>query len=320
MLDCIWIYLLALLFFKVIGEIFVDITGVNCFLCGSASVKRTRERRPVDFHVNRYFYKCKICKGHSLWPKLENWEIQKLYSVNYIGDVGPSSSVDYESDKARFTKLERYLTSISNPGEKLFLDFGCGATADTVILAKALGFQAFGAEVAEDTRAQANLASGCEIFSPDEINSGQHQFDIIFMGDVLEHVSDPILLLESAQKSLRPGGVLVIQGPLEGAITLSNFFVSLKARILFKRPSTFPPYHVSLARKGSIVNMLRDRGLTTVDLEITEPYWPAPRLGSRDSFVSPSKFLLSLTKLIDIGIHKLNKSYGTRFFLIAKSL
>jgi len=302
-----------------IGETFVDIAGVDCFLCGSTRVKRTRERRPLDFHVIRHFYKCKNCKGFSLWPKLEKWEIQKLYSVNYIGDVGPASSVDYESDKARFAKLERYLTSISNPGKKLFLDFGCGASADTIILAKALRFQAFGAEVAEDTRAQANLVSGCEIFSPDEINSGQHQFDIVFMGDVLEHVMDPILLLESAQKSLRPGGVLVIQGPLEGTNTLSNFFVSLKARILFKRPSTFPPYHVSLARKSSIINMLRVRGLATLDLQITEPYWPAPRLGSRNSFASPSKFLLSLIKLIDIGIHKINKSYGTRFFLIAKS-
>lgn len=234
-----------------------------------------------------------------------------------MGDVGPTSSVDYQTDKARFTKLECYLTSISNPKENLFLDFGCGASADTVILAKALGFQAFGAEVAEDTRTQANLVSGCEIFSPDEIDSGQHQFDIVFMGDVLEHVMDPILLLESVQKSLRPGGVLIIQGPLEGAITLSNFFVSLKARVLFKRPSTFPPYHVSLARKGSIMNMLRVQGLTTVDLQISEPYWPAPRLGTKDSFASPSKFLLSLTKLIDIGIHKINGSYGTRFFLIA---
>jgi len=319
MLDYVSIYLLVMLVFKMIGETFVDTAGVVCFLCGSRRVKRTPERRPVYFHVNRYFYKCKDCKGYSLWPKLEKWEIQKLYSVNYMGDVGPASSLEYESDKARFTKLEHYLISISNPGKKLFLDFGCGASADTVILAKALGFEAFGAEVAEDTREQANLISGCEIFSPDEINSGQHQFDIVFMGDVLEHVMDPILLLESVQKSLRPGGVLVIQGPLEGALTLSNFFVSLKARILFKRPSTFPPYHVSLARKSSIINMLKARGLTTVDLEITEPYWPAPRLGSRDSFVSLSKFLLSMTKLIDIGIHKINKSYGTRFFLIAKS-
>lgn len=319
MLDCSSIYLLVLLVVKMMGETFVDIAGVNCFLCGSTRMKRSYERRPVEFHVNRYFFKCKDCKGYSLWPKLKKREIEKLYSVNYIEDVAPASSVDYQTDKARFTKLECYLTSISNPGEKLFLDFGCGASADTVIMAKALGFQAFGAEVAEDTRVQANLVSGCEIFSPDEINSGQHQFDIVFMGDVLEHVMDPILLLKSVQKSLRPGGVLVIQGPLEGAITLSNFFVSLKARILFKSPSTFPPYHVSLARKSSITNMLRVRDLATLDLQITEPYWPAPRLGTRDSFASPSKFLLSLTKLIDIGIHKINKSYGTRFFLIAKS-
>ena len=320
MLDCVSSYLLALLVFKMIGETFVDSEVVNCFLCGSSRVKRTRERRPVDFHVNRYFYKCTECNGYSLWPKLEDWEIEKLYSTNYIGDVSPTSSLDFESDKARFAKLEFYLNSVSTHDEKRYLDFGCGASADTVILAKALGFTAFGAEVAEDTRKQAALISGCQVYSPEEIATGQHRFDIVFMGDVLEHVMDPILLLQSAQRSLKPGGVLVIQGPLEGAITISNFFVSLKARVFFNRPSTFPPYHVSLARKSSIINMLKVRGLTTVDLQITEPYWPAPRLGSRDSFVSPSKFLLSLTKLIDIGIHKMNRSYGTRFFLLATDI
>jgi hypothetical protein len=66
--------------------------------------------------------------------------------------------------------------------------------------------------------------------------------------------------------------------------------------------------------------MLGVRGLTIVDLQITEPYWPAPRLGSKDSFASPSKFLLSLTKLIDIGIHKVDGSYGTRFFLLATDI
>ncbi len=303
-----------------IGETFVDITKFSCFLCGSTRVKRTRERRPVNFHEIRHFYKCKDCKGYSLWPKLEKWEIQKLYSVNYMGDVAPASYLDIESDKARFAKLELFLSDIANPEKKLYLDFGCGAAADTVILAKALGFQAFGAEVAEDTRKQAKLVSGCEIYSPEEIYSRQHEFDIVFMGDVLEHVTDPILLVESAQKSLCPGGVLVIQGPLDAALTFSNFFVSLKARVLFKHPSTFPPYHVSLARKNSIVKMLRAQGLTAFEIEITEPYWPAPRFASRDSFVSPSKFLLSFTKLIDIGIHRINGSYGTRFFLLASKI
>ena len=320
MLDLKSIYLLTGLVLRVIGETFVDIAEVDCFLCGSTSVKRTRDRRPVDFHVIRYFYKCLDCRGYSLWPKLENWEIQKLYSTNYIGDVGPESSLDYEPDKARFSKLEIFLRGASNPQQMYFLDYGCGASADTVIMAKALGFQSFGVEVAGETRTEAKLVSGCKIYSPKEIASEQHRFDIVFIGDVLEHVSDPISLLKSLQESLNNGGILIIQGPLEGALTLSNFLVAIKAQLLHKRPGTFPPYHVSLATRNSMVKMLRALGLYTNRIEITEPYWPAPRLGSRDSFTSLSKFLLSMAKLIDIGIHQISKSYGTRFFLISKSL
>jgi SAM-dependent methyltransferase len=293
----------------------MDNPEVNCFLCGSTSVKRTRERRPVNFHIIRYFYKCKDCKGYSLWPKLETWEIEKLYSSSYIGDVGPESSIQHIYDNSRFAKLELFLKSLPDRSQKQFLDFGCGASADTLMLAKELGFQAFGAEVAADTRYQAKQVSGCEIFSPKDIYSGLYHFDVIFIGDVLEHVMDPLVLLESARRNLRKGGVLVIQGPLDGALTFTNFFLSLKARALFNRPSTFPPYHVSLASKSSIVSMLRTQGLMVVNMEITEPYWPAPRFASRESFASPSKFLLSLTKLIDIGIHRVNRAYGTRFFI-----
>jgi SAM-dependent methyltransferase len=267
----------------------------------------------------RYFYKCAECKAYSLWTKLENWEIQNLYSANYIGDVKPASHLEFESDKARFAKLESFLLSVADRTEKRYLDFGCGASADTVLIAQALGFEAFGVEVAEDTRKQATLISGCQIYSPEEIVNESLQLDIVFLGDVLEHVSDPISLLQSVQKCLKPGGVLVIQGPLEGAPTLSNFFVSLKSHMFFQRPSAFPPYHVSLARRNSILRMLELRSLKVIEMEISEPCWPAPRLGSRESFASLSKFLLSLTKLIDIRVNKIHNTYGTRFFLIAKN-
>lgn len=320
MLDYKSIYLLAGLILRVIGDTFVDITEVNCFLCGSTRVKRTRERRPVDFHIIRYFYKCLDCKGYSLWPKLENWEIQKLYSTNYIGDVGPESSLEYESDKARFAQLENFLREVNNPNQMCFLDYGCGASADTVIMAKALGFQSFGVEVVQETRTEAKKVSGCTIYSPEELASGQYRFDIVFMGDVLEHVSDPISLLKSVQENLNSDGTLIIQGPMEGALTLSNFLVAIKALLLFKRPGTFPPYHVSLATRISMIKMLATRGLRANQIEITEPYWPAPRLGSKDSLTSLSRFLLSIAKQLDIGIHKIRKSYGTRFFLKAKNL
>lgn len=301
------------------GETFVDTADMHCYLCGSTKIKRSRERRPVEFNIIRFFYKCAECKAYSLWTKLEKWEIQNLYSANYIGDVKPASHLDFESDKARFAKLESFLRSVSDRTKKRYLDFGCGASADTVLMAQALGFQAYGVEVAEDTRKQATLISGCEIFSPEDIVNGSLEFDIVFLGDVLEHVINPISLVQSVQKSLTPGGVLVIQGPLEGAPTLSNFFVSLKSHMFFQRPSTFPPYHVSLARKNSILRLLEKRSLKVIEMLISEPCWPAPQLGSRESFASPSKFLLSLTKLVDIGINKIHNTYGTRFFLIAKN-
>jgi 2-polyprenyl-3-methyl-5-hydroxy-6-metoxy-1,4-benzoquinol methylase len=242
-----------------------------------------------------------------------------LYSTSYIENVSPESPLDYESDKERFVKLIDFLSTVANPNLKYFLDYGCGATADTVIIAKAIGFQSFGVEVSEKTRTEAKKVGMCEIFSPEELTSAQLRFDIVFMGDVLEHVSDPIALLKSVQKILNVNGTLIIQGPLEGALTISNFLVAIKAKLLFKRPSVFPPYHVSLATQNSVKKMLRTSGLYASRFEITEPYWPAPRIGTRKSFSSLSKFLLSLAKAVDIGIHKVNKIYGTRFFLIAQN-
>ena len=318
MLHSLFVLLLRSREFKMINEMSLEAYEANCFLCGSAKVKRARDRRPVDFHKIRYFYKCQSCKGYSLWPKLEDWEIQKLYSANYIGDVNLDSPPDHEVNMARFDKLKKFLTGTENRIEKRFLDYGCGASAEVVILAKNLGFQSFGVEVATETRVQASQESGCKIYSPEEIAEGRHEFDIVFLGDLLEHVSNPISILSVAKKSLRQGGVLVIQGPLEGATTLSNSLVAIKARLLAGRPSSFPPYHVSLATQLSIAKMLNAASLQLILKEITEPLWPAAALGSRESVISLSRFLLSFAKLLDLAIHKVNKSYGTRFFSIAE--
>ena len=172
----------------------------SCFLCGSNKVKKTKERRPVDFNIVRFYYKCQICQGYSLWPKLEKWEIERLYSANYIVDVNPDSQPDHESNMARFTYVKNFLASIQNPNDKSFLDYGCGASAEVVILAKNLFFQSFGVEVALETRVLAGKKSGCRIYSPQEIAEGQHQFDVVFLGDLLEHVSNPLEILASTKK------------------------------------------------------------------------------------------------------------------------
>ena len=260
---------------------------------------------------------CGECKSYSLYPKLEDNEIEDLYSIKYIKDVNPEFDMNEQATVSRFLNLQQRLDKVENPKNTSFLDYGCGATAEVIIIASNLGYKAFGVEVEVGTRQEAHLKSNCQIFSPEEVLANDAQFDFIFLGDVLEHLCNPLAVLDQVQALLAPNGFLIIQGPFEGAITISNTLLSIKARLLSKSPSKFPPYHVSLATKESIVKALKINGLTIQKLEVTEPLWPAPKFGSRSSFASTATLIFSFAKILDMAISKVLTNYGTRFFLLA---
>jgi len=288
-----------------------------CFLCGSHSIAVSRNRRSINFQRLHWYYKCRVCKAFSLFPKLKDEEIQDLYSRKYMEDVNPDFGLNEQVTLSRFSNLLSELKRMENPTDHSFLDYGCGATAEVVSLASTLGFRAFGVEVEEGTRQEAEQRSRCKIFSPETVMTSGIYFDIIFLGDVLEHLCDPLVVLKQMEALLAPDGHLILQGPLEGAGTISNALVSVKAQLLSKSPSKFPPYHVSLATRDSIVTALKTNGFVIQKLTITEPLWPAPKFGSRASFKSLAALIFSFVKIADIFISKLFPNFGTRFFLIA---
>ena len=295
-------------------------TSLSCFLCSSMNVRISRARRPVQYNLTRFFYRCRSCGSYSLWPKLEEWESKELYSTSYIDDVKSPFHSASDRDKNRFTNLENFLKNFDTPHSVKFLDYGCGAGAENLIFASEIGITSFGVEIAPETRIQASLISGCEVLSPVDLCSMGPEFDVIFLGDVIEHVSDPAEVLNSIRKVLKPNGYLVIQGPLEGVLTLTNVLVLLKGVLLKHRPSLSPPYHVSLATRKSIRKLLANVRCKEIEFEITEPVWPAPELGSKESFETLSKLFLSLSKSIDVFLQKLFPNRGTRFFVILKSI
>jgi len=286
-------------------------------LCDSQSVAISRNRRSICFHKLHEYYKCSKCKSYSLFPKLEIDEIEDLYSIEYIEDVNPDFNINEQVTVSRFLNLKKTLEQLKDLKSKSFLDYGCGATAEVIILASNLGYRAFGVEVEAGTRQEAHLKSSCQIFSPEQALESGTQFDIIFLGDVLEHLCDPLAVLDQVQALLSPVGLLIIQGPLEGALTISNTLLSVKARLLAKSPSKFPPYHVSLATRESVVKALKINGLTIQKLVVNEPLWPASKLGSRSSFSSITALIFSFAKILDMAVSKVLTNYGTRFFLIA---
>lgn len=290
-----------------------------CYLCGSTSISASKNRRAIKFKRIHIYYKCTNCNSYSLFPKLINDELNDLYSTKYIENVSPKSSDQENLTENRFLRLYEVLEQTEEKETKRFLDYGCGSSAEVVKFASQLRYQSFGVEVEKGTRQEAQLNSGCKIFSPKEVMASGHLFDIIFLGDVLEHLNDPLITLNQVYSLLAPEGLLVIQGPLEGAFTVSNLLLSIKANILSKSPSTFPPYHVSLATRDSVKKAMNINEFVVKELIISEPLWPAPRLGSGESLASLTSFIFSLAKVIDVALSKVLEFYGTRFFLLAKS-
>lgn len=301
-------------------------TGVSeysqyaCYLCDSLSIEMSKNRRAIKFKRIHKYFRCADCGSYSLFPKLRVDEINNLYSTKYIENVNPESYNREQITENRFLKLQEILEQIDDKEAKRFLDYGCGSSAEAVTLASKLKYQSFGVEVEEGTRQKAKMESGCKIYSPEEVLAAGGQFNIIFLGDVLEHLNTPLTTLNQLSALLAPEGLLIIQGPLDGALTVSNLLLSVKAKVLFDSPSVFPPYHVSLATKGSIVKALKINEFAIQKILITEPLWPAPKIGSKASLASPGSLIFSLVKILDIAINRVSKGYGTRFFLLAKPI
>lgn len=293
--------------------------NLSCLFCGGRDLKATGRRRSVSFSQHQRFFRCAKCAAFVLYPSLSESEIASMYTHTYIHEVNPGGAVDQNSNASRFRKLFNFLEKrVKNAGDFSYLDFGCGVDAETLIFAKSIGCTARGVELTQSAREEAAGRSDCEVLSPNALFNMGNQYDTIFLGDVIEHVYNPRFILGNLKSLLKSDGVIFIQGPLEAATTLSNSLLALKSLLTPGRSSQLPPYHVSLANFNAMKLLLDVSGYTIDWYTITEPLWPANRVFSINSFRSPSSFVFSFTKLLDMAFSKILKDYGTRIYLVAK--
>lgn len=185
-----------------------------------------------------------------------------------------------EWDGQNYAESARLLR-IYLPAGTIVLDYGCGLGGFLLALRKQ-GFFPFGVELDEAAaQAAANRAS-CEVHSLDGFGRlvSVPQFDAIHLGDVLEHLPFPADTLRGLLATLKPNGILFVEGPLENNASLvyisAKAFGAVKRRLKPNYIGLAPPTH--LFRVNSQVQKMLfsriDERMELISWSVYETGWP----------------------------------------------
>ena len=148
-------------------------------------------------------------------------------------------------------------------GRKL-LDVGVGG-GELIAAALELGFDVEGVEISkrqvQALKALLNVEIHCTDFL--EFNT-TNKFDIITMGDVIEHVKDPTAAIEKANALLAENGVLWLSTP--------NFESGFSRIMGFRDPMWREPYHITYFCYTGLKKLLLEHGFEVLDYSISRRY------------------------------------------------
>jgi SAM-dependent methyltransferase len=177
------------------------------------------------------------------------------------------------------------------------LDHGCG-TGHFIANAVHYGFQTDGSEFNPDyLELLRRHFKSSSFYSIDEVLSDNFhlKYDVIRLSNVLEHLHSPLDVIATLKGRLNPGGLLIVEGPVE-----ENFSIAARFRRLYfnvskmlkpNRQVSSPPYHIFLATAKNQRAFFKKCGFDELDFNTDENPWPFPQSiseakGIRDKFTA----------------------------------
>lgn len=237
---------------SVVLEKATEVAGFECVGCGG----RRSSRRPVmraDPDVRPFdLFRCADCRLVQQHPRYAADAPASLYDRAYY--------VFNEPDTLRWARaVQQYVVHIlpfeSKPPKRL-LDLGCGPGHLTA-LARRRGWRVTGIDISPDVVSRAAVKFGLD-FRAGRLarhRSTLPPFDLVFLGDLIEHVLDPCGLLREVRASLSPDGVVCLDTPN---------WAGIWRRIGRSKWLGLNRYHINLFDAASLSRLLARCGFGTI--------------------------------------------------------
>ena len=174
-------------------------------------------------------------------------------------------SVPQGSDPPDFSLRRRFLLERVQAGQRV-LDVGCGEGQFAAELARA-GAKVVGVDVAEEPLRRARARDprlDLRLVAPTQAWDLQDaSFDVVWAGEVIEHVADTAAWLSEVRRVLRSGGSLLLSTPAHGPLTLMR--VALSPRAFATR---FDPRgdHLRFYSRATLGRLLSDFRFTEIEV------------------------------------------------------
>ena len=306
----------------------------SCPLCGGsdAAPKWTASDRAFGVPGRYTVVRCNTCAFLYQNPRVDDSCLRACYPDNYPRHQEPSPRIPLKGSEPRkrvvrwvlakrlgypfATESADWLTRLRAavlsrrltwdcppwipPGRHL--DVGCGS-GSTLALTRSLGWTTCGIEVAAAAAQQARRFAD-EIYDGDALSApiAPGRFDLVTALHVVEHVADPVALLDRMLSWLAPGGLLICEVPNAAGLGAQTFGPAWPSLELPRHLSQFSPESLRRAveQAGGRVLWLKHRSkprdyIRGLRLLLSDHGWPRVAAAIEKPFVRGClKLLLEL--------------------------
>jgi SAM-dependent methyltransferase len=234
-------------------------------------VARPKHAGPVIVSADGYdVIECEACGFRHIDPLLSDEELRKFYDAEFYQSERPDYFRNAEEDKDWWMLRYHHLFDLLDlhaPGKRL-LDIGSGP-GYFIEAGRDHGWDVLGFEpspMAAAYAAKRGLHVVNDLFTL--ARAREHgSFDAVSLNLVLEHLRDPIGLVEDVKTILNPGGILFVTSPND----FSPYQEVLWKHAGFSPWWVVPKHHLNYFSTDSIQSFCRRRGFDVLHVEAGYP-------------------------------------------------
>jgi len=288
----------------------------RCLACGGS------ELRPLALEYlyggRRYpLLECRACGIRFLGVQPDPATLAGFYDASYFESdyrCGRAAASSFDEAAARRETAGLLDEFAALPASGRLLDVGC-ASGWLLRHAADRGWRAQGVEVAPDAVAHARTL-GLDVFAGDLLAARfpDGTFDLVYMGDVLEHVPDCRRVVEEVARILKPGGWFYLRGPITTHSLARSLALALRRRfggpILLREV----PYHLWEFTPAALARLVRAAGLGVERMRQSK-IAPGVARGKKSAL---EQIVMAAIDAVNVPVTMLFNTRGDRVVLVAR--